>query len=141
MTRQAHKTGSARSPVDRWKRPPRSARTALWRSLRIEVQRLDDRAIVRLFGSANAIEADSVSRRLTKLAAENVAVIVLDLGGLNFLGSAGLAAIISGHLQTRQHDGRIRLVAPQPNVRDVLARTRLTRLFPIYASVERALSA
>jgi len=141
MRRHAYKKVLSRSAVDRWRRRRRPARTAQRRSLRIEVQQLGDRAIVRLFGSADALEADGIRKWLEKLAAQDAAVIVLDLGGLDFVGSAGLAAIISGHLETRQHDGRIRLVAPQPCVRDVLERTRLTRLFPIYASVERALSA
>jgi len=57
--------------------------------------------------------------------------------GLHLL--AGLGAIIAGHARCRHHHGQIKLVAPSRPVRDLLETTRLTKLFPIYDSVEAAL--
>ena len=77
--------------------------------------------------------------KLEELAAQRKPVLVLDMADLEFICSLGLGAIISGHLKSRHHQGQIRLVNPQPAVRDVLEKTRLTSLFPIYASVDQAL--
>ena len=114
------------------------AQTALSCSLRVEFRRRGRYAVIRLRGSAGMAESALLRTQLEALAGEKVPVIVLDLSGLEFIGSAGLAAIVHGHLKSREHHGQIRLAAPQPAVLEVIKRTRLTVLFPVYASVEQA---
>jgi len=107
----------------------------------IRVQRCEGGAVLELRGSLEVLEADRVREELETLAADEVPVMVLDLSDLTFVGSAGLAAIVHGHLKNRHHGGQIRLCCVQPAVREVLERTRLTKLFPIYSSVAQSLSA
>ena len=114
--------------------------------LEINVQRQGAHAVVRLCGSAGIGQVGPLRDALYELAAKDVRLIVLDLHDLDFIGSAGLAAIVSGYLQmcgyqqSRHHPGLIRLAAPQPAVLDVIRRTRLTELFPVYDSVEQAIA-
>jgi len=109
-------------------------------SLEIQVERRGPNAVVTLRGSAGMVEAEQLRRQLESLSAQQVVITVLDAGGLEFIGSAGLAAIVHGHLKNRHHGGQIRFVAPPPAVLDVLERTRFTQLFSIHSSVQDALT-
>ena len=108
--------------------------------LRLDVERRDRAVVVHLAGSLGMVEAEPLRQQLERLAAEQVPRTVLDLGGLDFIGSAGLAAVVFGHLRNRHHQGVICLAHPRPAVREVLERTRLTCLFPVYESVDQALA-
>jgi len=106
---------------------------------RLDVAREGNAAVVRVSGSVTITEADQLREALENLAAEHAPVMVLDLANMDFICSLGLGAIISGHLKCRHHRGQVRLVHPQPPVRELLETTRLTKLFGIYDSVAQAL--
>ena len=107
--------------------------------LRLGVERQGTAAVVKVAGSVSISDADRLRQQIEALAAEQVSVIVLDLGEMDFICSLGLGAIISGHLRCRHHHGQIKLVNPTAPVRDLLETTRLTKLFGIYESVKVAL--
>ena len=107
--------------------------------LRLDVSRRGDATVIKVSGSVSMSEAELLRESLEKLAAERVALIVLDLSEMNFICSLGLGAIISGHLKCRHHHGRIKLVSPTAPVRELLETTRLNKLFGVYESVDEAL--
>jgi len=107
--------------------------------LNLDVRRERDCAVVRVSGSAGMSEAEPMRLRLEELADSRIPVIVLDLTEMDFICSAGLAAIISAHLRSRHHRGQIKLVNPQPAVKDLLELTRLTKLFPVHETLDQAL--
>ena len=90
--------------------------------------------------SAEIAEEGPLRAELEALASQRLPVIVLDLTDLDFINSAALSAIVYGHLKCRHHDGRIRLARPKPAVLQVLQRTRLTTLFPVYDSPNEAMA-
>jgi len=110
-------------------------------NLSLHVERTDRAAIVHIRGSAGMNEAESLRETLEQVAGWKPEVIVLDLRQMDFICSTGLSAVLDGHLRCRHHHGRILLVNPQPAVRQLLETTRLTKLFPICASVEEAVKA
>jgi anti-sigma B factor antagonist len=65
--------------------------------------------------------------------------IVVDLAGLEFIDSSGVAALARGRQHARHAGGDVLLAAP-PQVLRVFARTRLIDAFPVYASAEEAAS-
>jgi anti-anti-sigma regulatory factor len=90
--------------------------------------------------------------------------VVIDLGGLTYMGSSGLVAIHSIALLTRGHepidpddgwqaihdigseasdpgDPTVHLAAPGPSVSRVLERSGMASLFPVYADRASALAA
>jgi anti-sigma B factor antagonist len=109
--------------------------------LRLTVREVGSVAVVGVRGSAGMEAADKLRVKLEELAVKEVPIIVLDLKDMDFICSLGLGAIISGHLKCRHHNGQIRLVNPQPAVLQLLETTRLTKLFPIYTSVDDAVRA
>ena len=109
------------------------------KDLTLKMHQVGSATVVRVCGSAGIDEADKLRRELEKLAAEETPLIVLDLSDMEFICSQGLGAIITGHLKCRHHKGQIKLVNPRPAVRQLLETTRLTKLFPVYATVEQAI--
>lgn len=73
--------------------------------------------------------------------AEHVAAapcLVLDLSGVTFFGSLGLAAIMRAMTMAEERGTRLLLVAG-PRVRRTMALTRTEELFTVHDSVEDAL--
>ena len=108
--------------------------------LQMDVTREDAFTVVRVSGSADITDAERMREELEALVSDEVPLIVLDLSEMDFICSAGLAAIISAHLRGRHHRGQIHMVNPQPSVRELLEVTCLIRLFPIYESIEQAVA-
>ena len=64
--------------------------------------------------------------------------IIVDLAGLEFIDSSGVAALARGRKLARHAGGDLLLAAPQHQVLRVLTLTRLIDVFPVYASVDEA---
>jgi len=108
--------------------------------LELASERRGSAAVVTIRGSVSISDAERLAEKLETFAAEKVPIVVLDLGEMDFICSAGLGAIISCHVKSRHHHGVIKLVAPRPAVRELFETTRLTKLFEFHDSVEDALA-
>jgi anti-sigma B factor antagonist len=97
----------------------------------------DGRAVVALRGELDVADAASVAAALVAVAAREQAVIV-DLAGLEFIDSSGVAALVLVRKQARRAGGDVLLAAPQDQVLRILAVTRLAGVFSVHASVEEA---
>jgi len=107
--------------------------------LKMDVAEAGGANVVTIVGSVSTGDAGQLRELLEELAGKRIPVIVLDLGQMDFICSLGLGAIITGHLKCRHHQGQIRLVNPTEQVSDLLETTRLTKLFPVYETVDEAL--
>ncbi|MFI9814686.1 anti-sigma factor antagonist [Saccharothrix variisporea] len=67
--------------------------------------------------------------------------LVLDMTGVSFLGSAGLAVLVEASQQAKRRGTAFRLVAVERAVTRPLAATGLGDVFSVYGSVEEAVSA
>ncbi len=97
----------------------------------------DGQVVIVLRGVLDVVEAASVAAVLAAAAAPERAIIV-DLAGLAFMDSSGVAALVHGRKQARAAGGELLLAAPQPQVLRVLILTRLIDVFRVCASVEEA---
>jgi len=100
----------------------------------------DGRAVVALRGELDLADAAAVAAALTAVAAREPQIIV-DLAGLEFIDSSGVAALARGRRQAWQAGGDLVLAAPQRKVLRVLAITRLNDAFCVYATVDEAAGA
>jgi anti-anti-sigma factor len=66
--------------------------------------------------------------------------LVLDCDGLSFLTSTVLEAFILAHLRCRKLDRSVVIVHAEPLVRDMLRRTQLDVLMPVYERLDEALN-
>jgi anti-sigma B factor antagonist len=97
----------------------------------------DGHVVVALRGELDIADAVSVAAALAAVAARDLEIIV-DLAGLEFIDSSGVAALARGRKLARHAGGDLLLAAPQQQVLRVLTLTRLIEVFPFHASVDEA---
>jgi anti-sigma B factor antagonist/stage II sporulation protein AA (anti-sigma F factor antagonist) len=66
--------------------------------------------------------------------------LVLDLGGVDYIASVGLRALMLASRQARAQGGTIAVAALQPLVREIFEISRFTLVFPCFATVADALA-
>ncbi len=99
---------------------------------------VDDRQIVAVLrGELDVTEAASVAASLAVIADTGRDVIV-DLEGLEYIDSSGLAALVLARQHARRGGCDLLLVAPQRQVLRMLASTRLLDVFAVHARVDEA---
>ena len=67
--------------------------------------------------------------------------LVLNLRDVTYIDSAGLGFLVSKYVSVHRRGGNMTLVAPSPRVEHVLAITRLSQVFEVFASEEEAVRA
>jgi anti-sigma B factor antagonist len=93
--------------------------------------------VVALRGELDIADAAEIAARLAAVAASEPQIIV-DLSGLEFIDSCGVAALARGRKHARHARGDLLLAAPRQPVLRVLAMTRLADGFSVHATVEKA---
>ncbi|MGO1078737.1 STAS domain-containing protein [Inquilinus sp. CA228] len=66
--------------------------------------------------------------------------IALNLGGVDFVNSAGINVLASSHAAVSDRGGKLKLVSVQPKVQDVLSIARLTTVFEIHGTEDEAVA-
>jgi anti-sigma B factor antagonist len=103
----------------------------------LSIRDYDGQVVVELRGELDIADAASVATVLTGVVARRPKVIV-DLAGLEFIDSSGLAALARARKRARDAGGEVVLAGPQRQVARVLALTRLIDVFSVHASVDEA---
>ena len=106
-------------------------------SVDLSTSECNGRAVVTLSGELDVADAASVVAALAATVAHQREIII-DLAGLEFIDSSGLAALARVRKQARRAGGDVLLAAPQHQVLRVLALTRMLEVFCVHASVAEA---
>lgn len=103
----------------------------------------DSTGILTLSGDLNAVHVDVLRQKFKEWHQANTSVknVVVDMGGVAMVDSAGLGVLIALLKQVAERGGDLRLANIQKRVRMVFEITRTHRLFDIFDSVEEALNA
>ncbi len=97
-----------------------------------------DTYLVKLNGALNARSAEDAKQTFRDLADKSAKRVIVDLAGVPFIDSSGLAALVSG-LKTFGGDAQnLRLAAPQSQARLLFELTMFDRVFQIFDSVAEA---
>ena len=93
----------------------------------------EDRGItvVELMGELDTTNTAELGQLFDRLLAEGRRRFVLDLQGVAFIDSAGLATLVRCFKRVRNGTGYVSLASLQPPVRRVLELTRLDRAFEV----------
>jgi len=110
-------------------------------NLKFRERAVGEAAVLAMCGSADMTTADRVRTAIESLLDRGYRKIVLDMGDMDFICSMALGAIIAGHVRSKRSNGSIRLANPQPAIRQLLDTTCLTKLLPVFETVEQAATA
>ena len=107
----------------------------------LEIERKDAVAVVTVHGRLAQMAEGKLEHDLFHQIEQGVRTLVIDLSDVPFITSSGLGVFMAAYKQVVGDGGSVRLVQPQPLVRQILDTTKLTKLFRLYDSVEDALAA
>ena len=102
--------------------------------LSIDVREQGPQCVVVLAGELDMQTAPDLSDRLTGLIDGGCRDVVVDVAGLEFMDSSGLAAILGGHKALRERDGKLVLVSPNEHLIKMVRITGLDEVFEIRTS-------
>ena len=83
-------------------------------------------------------ETEILRSKVSQLVAEGRKRIVLDLGDVDYIDSAGLGILVAIAASARRAGGELKLVNLTKRVHDLMQITRLSTLFEVYDTVEKA---
>jgi len=109
-------------------------------NLCMEMQQRPGGVVIFVWGSVDMIDVPEFRSELEKCAAEANLTVVVEFTGLEFIGGAGLDAIVSAYELGKKHNTSIVMVGDNELVRRILEITRLDKIIPIFADVEAAFS-
>jgi anti-sigma B factor antagonist len=109
------------------------------RAARTELHDPDDLLILSLDGELDVWTADAFTNQLTAAAGEAAGPdVLLDLGRLYFLDSAGLLALTEAASALDRAGRRLSLASVRPRVREFLAYSGAEALVPVFPTIELA---
>jgi anti-sigma B factor antagonist len=101
---------------------------------------LDGTPALALAGELNVNSAPDLRRLLMKYVNRSKPKLLLDLTGLSFMDTSGLATLIEAHLKAEKNGGMLAVFGLAARITEVFAVTRVTKLFHIFRSEEEALA-
>jgi anti-anti-sigma factor len=106
----------------------------------IQVRKTGGAAVVLINGPLGAGDSESLyERQVGRLIDEGERVLILDLSRVPRIDSIGVGGLVQMFVRMRRRGGSLKLVSPTPFVRNVLTITKLSTVFEIHDSVDRAL--
>lgn len=106
----------------------------------IDVTRAGGVTVVAPRGDLDMATGDEVRRALAGLIDHGQSRVLMDLGGVGYIDSSGLGALIAAMKQARAAGGDVRLCALQDDVRGIFELTRLARAMSIHPTRQEALA-
>ena len=102
------------------------------------VRKEEDYAALEITGEIDVYTAPKLREKLIELVSDGSYYLIVDLEKVDFLDSTGLGVLVGGLKRVRNHDGSLKLVCTQEKILKIFRITGLTKVFPIYASVDDA---
>jgi anti-sigma B factor antagonist len=96
---------------------------------------------ITLDGRLDVEGTQAIDLKFTALTATKHAGILVDMTGVSFLASIGIRTLLTSAKVASNRGGKLVLVNPQPMVRDVLDRSGVSSLVPVYADQASAIEA
>lgn len=97
-------------------------------------------AVIGVSGRVDGFSAPQLDDALQGAIKDKHNKIVVDLGGTEFMSSAGMRALLKARLEVQDKKGELRLAAPSDYLLDSLKLVGLDKLFHIYPSRDAAMT-
>ncbi len=101
-------------------------------TLQINVSEMKRVRLFEIAGRVDSVNANEFGAALDEAVQDGKRNVVLDLGGVEYMSSAGLREMVRVLKQLRREGGDLRLAAPSERVQEVLELAGLDAIFEIY---------
>jgi anti-sigma B factor antagonist len=108
-------------------------------AIQVEISAQNGIKVVTVTGEIDGGSAPGLQAEILKLFSQNSSLI-LDLGGVTYMSSAGLRVLLLLHRQATANNGRVALARVAENIRDTMAATGFLKFFVVTETVEQALA-
>ena len=110
--------------------------------MQLETQTKDDVVILRVNGDITLGKGSDVilKDKVNSLLQQGHRKILLDLGQVSYVDSAGLGQLVQIHATTKNQGGALRLANTTKKLKDLLVVTKLVTVFDSYDSEKEALA-
>jgi anti-anti-sigma factor len=109
-------------------------------SLEVSVREEGGAAVVAVVGEVTARAEKALESAFSRAAAARPRMVVLDLGGVAYMNSAGIALIVSLIASARRAGLRLSACRLHPHYAEIFAITRLSDYLAVYPDVASALA-
>lgn len=107
----------------------------------MNTEKIGDVRVVHLQGRLGEVSAPQFEDGMRDLIEKGELLFIVDLGGLEYISSAGLRSILSTAKELKKLDGHILLSDLRGPVKEVFEISHFVDIFRIFGSVQEALEA
>lgn len=99
-----------------------------------------DIALVKIKGYIDTTTSSEVSSKLTELINDGTCQLIIDMGGVNYVSSAGWGAFVGEIRTIRENGGDLKIVQMTPDVFEVFEMLEFNRILDYYETIEEAVN-
>ncbi|MCB1795244.1 MAG: anti-sigma factor antagonist [Candidatus Competibacteraceae bacterium] len=107
--------------------------------MKVEVSTQDEITVVAVTGEVDGGSAPGLQAQILPLLQQE-GTLILDLGGVPYMSSAGLRILLLLYRQAVSRNGRVALAGLEETIKDTMAVTGFLKFFTVVDSVEQALT-
>ena len=107
--------------------------------MEVTVHKAGTHTVVSARGEVDLYSSPRLREAIVSAVTERSPSVVVDLSGVGYMDSSGIATLVEALQLTRKHSGRLVLAGLTPRVREVFELARLQSVFDLADSVEHAL--
>lgn len=110
--------------------------------MQLDQRKIGDVAVVTVSGDITLNQGGDVllKDKINSLLQQGTKKVLLDLGGVSYVDSAGLGQLVSVHTTTGNHGGKLKLLNLSKRLNDLLVVTKLATVFDSYEDEAEALA-
>jgi anti-sigma B factor antagonist len=102
------------------------------------IERLEEATVLRLAGDVDLNSSPQLRQALRQVVTRRPKVIVVNLGGVQYMDSSGLATLVEALKRIAEYGGQLRLVRLNPRVAAVFEISQLDKVFDVLADEQEA---
>ena len=108
--------------------------------MRIEVKDYQGMKLIALSGEIDMYSSPALREEMMGLINKRVTPLLIDLKGVSYIDSSGIATFVEGLKRMMSYGGRLKLIGLIEGVREIFSFSKLDKVFEIYGSFEDALN-
>jgi len=107
--------------------------------MQVTVERTQNAHVVRVSGEVDMRNSPDLRKSLQELVEARSPFVVVNLSGIRYMDTAGIATLVECYQRMRKYKGIFRLAEARPETLDILKLAKLDEIFDIFGTEKEAL--